>query len=95
MPPGLDGHEFPKDFWLQPLGGEFVMGVFEYDGSKDAVYLANHNAYAEQDVKLKVAKAAHPQIFNRQSGKYEDLPVVNGTISFKLEKAGGQLLLFP
>ena len=36
-----------------------------------------------------------PRIFNRQSGKYEDLPVVNGAIRFKLEKAGGQLLLLP
>ena len=71
------------------------MGVFKYDGSSDAVYVANHNAYAEQDVKLKVAKAAHPRVFNRQRGKYEDIDVVSGVISFKLEKAGGQLLLFP
>jgi len=95
MPPGLETHEFPKDFWLQPVSGEFVMGVFKYDGASDAVYLANHNAYAEQDVKLKVAKATHARIFNHQSGKYEEVPVVDGAISFKLEKAGGQLLLLP
>jgi len=95
MPPGLETRAFPTDFWLQPLSGEFVIGVCKYEGSKDAVYVANHNAYAEQDVKLKLSKAAHPQIFNRQSGKYDDLPVGDGTISFKLEKAGGQLLLFP
>jgi hypothetical protein len=95
MPPGLEGHDFPKDFWLQPVRGEFVMGISKYDGSCDGAYVANHNAYAEQDVKLKVAKGRHARIFNRRSGKFEDLPVVNGTIAFKLEKAGGQLLLFP
>ena len=97
MPEGLGGHEFPRHFWLQPAGGEFVTGVFKYGGSADAeaVYVANHNAFAEQDVKLKVAKAAHPRVFNREKGKYEDIDVVSGVISFKLEKAGGQLLLFP
>ena len=95
MPPGLEGHEFPPDFWLQPAGGEVVMGVFKYDGTSDAVYLANHNAYAEQDVKLKLAAGRHPRIFNRQSGKYEELPLVDGAVEFKLEKAGGQLLLAP
>lgn len=95
MPPGLETHEIPKDFWLQPVSGEFAMGVFRYDGQSDAVYLANHNAYAEQDVKLKVVKPTHPRIFNHQSGKYEEVPVVDGTIGFKLEKAGGRLVLFP
>ncbi len=95
MPPGLETHGFPKDFWLQPLSGEFAMGVCKYDGAIDAAYVANHNAYADQDVKLKVAEGKHPRIFNRQSGKYEDLPVVDGAIAFTLEKAGGQLLLFP
>ncbi|MEI8376668.1 MAG: hypothetical protein WCJ35_27955 [Planctomycetota bacterium] len=95
MPPGLETHEFPKEFWLQPVSGEFVMGVFKYDGASDAVYLANHNAYAEQDVKLKIAKTTHPRIFNPQSGKYEEVPVIDSTIRFKLEKAGGRLVLFP
>ena len=59
------------------------------------MYLANHNAYAEQDVRLKVAQGRHVRIFNRQCGKYEDLPLVDGAVEFKLEKAGGQLLLSP
>ncbi len=95
MPLGLEQHRFPANFWLQPASGEFVMGVIKYDGSQDAVYVANHNAYAEQDVKLTVSMPTHPRIFNRQAGKYEDLPVVNGAIRFKLEKGGEQLLLLP
>lgn len=95
MPPGLENNAFPADFWIQPASGEFVMGVFKYDGgSCDAVYLANHNAYAEQNVKLKLGKPAGPRLFNRQSAAYEDLKVIDGAISFKLEKAGGQLVLF-
>ena len=56
---------------------------------------ADNTAYLEQDVKLTVSTPTHPRIFDRQAGKYEDLPVVHGAIRFKLEKAGGQLLLLP
>ena len=45
MPPGLENHGFPADFWLQPIGGEFVLGVSKYDGTdQDVVFITNHNA---------------------------------------------------
>jgi hypothetical protein len=95
MPPALEKNQFPKDFWIQPAGGEFVMGVSKYDsGDKDVIFLANHDAYGEQDVKLKLTRPAKPRIFNRKTRKYDALPVVDGVISLKLEAAGGAIVLF-
>src|SRR5262249_32517763 len=50
LPPGLEKNAFPKDFWLQPIGGEFLLGAFQDERKRDAVFVANHNAYAEQKV---------------------------------------------
>ena len=45
---------FPGDFRIQPAGGEFIMGLFS-DGKDDVVYVANHNAFAPQRVRLNFA----------------------------------------
>jgi len=93
--PGLESCVFPKDFWIQPVSGEFVMGVSKFDGTTaDAIYVANLNAYAGQDVKLKLAKSVKALIFNREKGKYEELIQADGVIGFKLEPAGAVLLRF-
>jgi len=95
MPPGLEKNRFPKDFWIQPVSGEFVMGVSKYDQKdRNVLFIANHDAYGEQDVKLKLTKSVKPRIFNRKTAKYEALAVTGGTISFKLEPAGGAIVLF-
>lgn len=95
MPPGLENQAFPADFWLQPSGGEFVMSVSKYaDTGRQALFLANHNAYLEQDVKLKVNGAAKFRIFDRESASYKDLPVKDGAISLKLDQAGAAIVLF-
>jgi len=95
MPPGLENNPFPKDFYIQPAGGEFVMGVSKYDSTdKDVVFIANHDAYGEQDVKLKLTKSAKPHIFNRKTGKYDLLQITGGAVVFKLDPAGGAIVLF-
>lgn len=95
MPPGLENHAFPADLWLQPASGEFVMSVSKYgDTGRQALFLANHNAYLEQDVKLKVNGAAKFKIFDRESASYKDLPVKDGAISLKLDQAGAAIVLF-
>ena len=95
MPPGLENNRFPKDFWIQPVTGEFVMGVSKYDyKDKDVVFIANHDAYGEQTIKLKLTKPAKPHIFNRKTKKYVALRVTGGAISFKLDPAGGEIILF-
>ena len=97
MPAGLTNNACPADFWIQPAGGEFVMGVSKYNYTdKNVVFIANHDAYGEQNVMLKLTKTARPKLFNRASGTYEafDIRMPDGTISFKLEPAGGVIVLF-
>ena len=96
MPPGLEKNAFPADFWLQPQSGEFVMGLSKYNYTdKDVAFIANHNAYAGQDVKIGLTRSAvKPRLFNRATGKYEDLKAAGGTFSLKLEPAGGEIVLF-
>ncbi|MBM4038434.1 MAG: hypothetical protein FJ290_07960 [Planctomycetes bacterium] len=92
MPPGLENNAFPKDFGLQPAGGEFVMGVFKAEGGADAFFLANHNAYAEQSVTLRLAKAARFSLFDGSTGRWQPLPATNQAVTFKLGPAGAALL---
>lgn len=95
MPPGLENNNFPADFWIQPLSGEFVMGLSKYNGTeKDVVFVANHNAYAEQNVTLKISKSVKAMLFDRAGRAYKALPMRDGGISFKLEPAGGAIVLF-
>jgi len=95
MPPGLEEHAFPEDFWLQPLGGEFVMSLSDYaDTDRGALFFANHNAYVEQEVKLKVTKGGRFMMFDRASASYRELPVEDGTLSLNLEPAGAAIILY-
>jgi hypothetical protein len=94
MPPGLEGSAFPDSFWIMPGGGEFVMGVFKDDKGRDAVFVANNNAYQVQDVKLRVAAGRRASIFDRKARAWRALRAKSGVISFKLAEAGGELLRF-
>jgi hypothetical protein len=94
MPSGLENNAFPADFWIHPVSGEFVLGLSKYNGTeKDVVFIANHNAYAEQNVTLKLSRATKPMLFDRASRTYIAPPMKDGTISFKLEPAGGAIVL--
>lgn len=97
MPPGLGSNAFPADFWIQPAGGEFVMGVSKYNATgQDVAFLANHDAYGEQNVVLNLTKDVKPRLFNRASGTYEPLEIQmpQRTVRFKLDPAGGAIILF-
>lgn len=91
---GLEKNAFPADFWAQPAGGEFVMGVYRYADGTDALYVANLNSQAEQVVALKLARPA-AEIFDRATGGWRALPVTDGTLRFPLAKGGGELLRLP
>lgn len=90
----LSGHAFPADFWIKPEAGEFTMGVFKDDQGRDAVYVANLNAYAPQTVKLRLGKSLKASKFDRPTGSWGDLPSADGTISFETGPAEGELLRF-
>ena len=90
----LAGNAFPADFWIRPEAGEFTMGVFKDDAGRDAVYVANFNAYAPQTVKLRLATPAKAARFDRAKGGWTDLPATDGTISFATGPGEGELLHF-
>jgi len=93
--PGLEQHPFPKDFWLQPLRGEFVLGLSRYaDTAAEAAYAANLNAYAGQEVQCKLGRSVKAELFDRATGRYAALPQADGVIAFQLEPGGGALLRF-
>ena len=54
--------------------GEAVAGFYKYEDGTDAVYVANHNAFAVQKMKLafdeaKVKWQIRADIFDRQTGR--------------------------
>ncbi len=98
-PPGLDAHAFPPDFPVQAEAGEFLMGVFEPVGDADAdgdgslvLFIANHNAYLEQEVRLRGAGITGAEMFDRSESRWRPLPPDRGAIGFQLPPAGGELL---
>ena len=94
MPVGLGNNGFPADFWIQPAGGEFVMGVFRDERKRDAIFLANYNSQASQDVTLKFGRDIKASLFNRKEPKWQPLAVAGRTLTLKLDAGGGELLRF-
>jgi len=91
IPPPLQG--VPADHWFRVDSGEVVIGTFKDDQGRDAVFLANHNAYAPQSVVLRLEGPVESvSLFDRKSDRWEMLEVVAGRVRFHLEPAGGELL---
>jgi hypothetical protein len=92
LPAALEGHAFPAAGWLQPVAGEFVLGVFEDTPARSVVFIANHNAYAEQDVALKLSRPGRVSWFDRKAGGWQALTLRDGVVRFRLAAAGGELI---
>jgi hypothetical protein len=90
LPAGLEKHGFPKDHWLEPREGEFVVGFFK--GDVEYAYVANHNAYVGQKVALATKKEVSR--FDRGTGKWERIAAEAGVVRFELKEGGGELLRF-
>lgn len=93
MPAGLEKRGFSKEAWLQPSKGEFVAGIFIVEKQR-FVFAANHNAYAEQAVALKLAQPVRVSLFDRKANAWRPLEVKDGAVGFTLQPAGGELLRF-
>ncbi len=93
-PPGLDKNAIPDDFWLKVQSGEVVLGVYQDDKKRDAVFIANNNAYQEQTVTIKLTGRPNANLFDREKGKWVPLEGEKGTFTFKLSAGGGELLRF-
>lgn len=83
---------FPKDHWMQIDKGEVLAGFFRYPNGDDAVYVANHNAFAKQSVALTLNKRARVELFQRDSGAWRRLTVKDGHYHFDVRPGGGELL---
>jgi len=85
---------FPADCWVQPVSGEAMIGLFKYADGTDALYVANHNAFAPQEMKLKFNRpgALKVLLFDRKQGSWKPLEVTDNTVNFTLDAAGGELL---
>lgn len=93
-PAGLGNHPFPTGSAVQAEAGEFLMGVFEPDNGGGPMYLfiANHNAYAEQEIRLRCHGFSGAEIFDRETGNWRPLPLERGQLGLQLSAAGGELL---
>jgi len=85
---------FPKDHWAQAPSGEAMVSFFKYKDGTDAIYVANHNAFAPQDmaIKFNIEGAFTVKMFNRKKGGWIELPVKDNAVSFKLGAGSGELL---
>ena len=73
MPRGLEKRAFPKDFWIHPASGEFLMGVFKDDQGRDAVFIANQNSQAPQPAEghTEAVQSLHGQAVRPQDIRVE------------------------
>jgi hypothetical protein len=94
MPAGLEKSRFPDDGWLQPVKGEFIVGVLDESDKAKTIFIANHNAYAEQEVVLKIKGLAGASRFDRATSKWKALDVKDGKPTFTLAAGAGELLRF-
>jgi hypothetical protein len=97
--PGVpaDTTPFPPDHWLGIERGEAVCGFFRLPDGSDVVYLANHNAYAPQDVAMTIrpdGKAPHVlQTLDRKTGQWIPRGAVR-TFEIALPAADARVLRF-
>jgi hypothetical protein len=87
---------FPENHWLRVKQGQALLGFFKYPNGDDAVYIANHNAFAPQNMTLtldpKTCTKAAVELLDRKTGKWRRLETKQGSISLELTPAGGELL---
>ena len=89
---------FPEDFWFKVTAGEVLAGFFKGADGRHRVYVANHNAFARQDVAFTVdakelgTAGGVVEMFDRATGKWSEIKPHAGNYRFPLRTAGGELL---
>ena len=71
-----------------------MCGFFKYKDGTDAIFVANHNAFAPQEMKIRfdLKEDYKVSMFDRTGGGWKPLAVKDKTIQFKLAAAAGELL---
>lgn len=88
---------FPQGHWFAVHSGEVLAGFFSYSTGRDAVFIANHNAFAKQDVVFSLAPEARTketrlEMLDRTTGEWRELKAEAGRYTFELRAGGGELL---
>src|SRR5262249_9371879 len=88
---------FPEDYWFQVHEGETVAGFFRYKSGEDAVFIANHNAFAKQQVSFSLKAGAQDNsirvdLLHRDTGQWVELKADKQRYAFELRPGGGELL---
>ena len=98
-PPGVPRplQPFPEDHWLAVKQGEAVAGFFEHPDGSDAVYFANHNAFAWQGMVVELREPKPEKIkawqFDKEAGEWVEFRPAR-LISFPLAPGDGELFKF-
>ena len=83
----------PEDLWVQVESGEALFGTYQDLQERDALVIANHNAYQPQDMKLTFKKPVKTvSFFSRDNGDWQPLKLAEDAVTFQLGPAGMQLL---
>jgi hypothetical protein len=90
-------HAFPDGFWFTIPEGEALAGFFRYPSGEDAVFVANHNAFARQRVSFSLHEKARDkgtrvELFDRETGRWSIMKANKDRYSFDLRPGGGELL---
>lgn len=88
----MEFQAIPADSNVQVLSGEAVVGRFAAENETEVFAFANHNAYEEQAMTIKVGKGTAYQ-FNRELKEWEQLETPGDGFAFSLPPAGIELVL--
>lgn len=92
VPEGLGG--IPAESRFMVLSGEVVVGVYEDAKGREALLLANHNAYEPQKVELMLEGAVLGVArFDREAKDWNQLPLSDGKVTVEVLPASLELLL--
>jgi hypothetical protein len=89
----LEFKPIPADHWVKIVRGEAIMGAFQDDEGRDALFLANQNCYQTQPIELKFnGPVKSVRRFDRQRTEWVDLAKGDGSVRFDVPPAGGELI---
>ncbi len=83
----------PADSGTQITAGEAVVGVYRDPEGREALLLANHNAYQPQMMEVKFSGTVREVArFDREARRWKDLSPTDGNIHFELPPAAVELV---
>jgi len=83
----------PAAYWFRVARGEAIVGVFRAQGGRDALVLANHNAYQSQGMSLEFhVPVKSVRLFDRKQGEWTELDIAGRRVEFPIPPAACELV---